>query len=177
MIEGLTTKSNNTVVLPILLGRGLRFSGTKGPPGPRGKPGPIGPKGAKGDQGMIGSKGVKGDLGGFGQKGAKGDVGSKGAKGDSIALPRIVVAPINQTVLENNVATFICEAVGNPIPSVKFIRNNKTMDERYKRIGEGMLQIVNVTTKDEGEIICIAKSVLGEDKRKVKLSLLGMYHF
>lgn len=176
-MESLIAKSNNTVVLPILLGSGLRFSGTRGSPGPRGKPGPMGPKGAKGDRGMIGSTGVKGEQGGFGQKGAKGEMGSKGAKGDSIAVPRIVVSPEDQTVLENNVATFVCEAVGNPIPMVKFVRKNKTMDERYKRIGEGMLEIANVTKDDEGDIICIAKSVLGEDKRKVKLGVLGMYPF
>ena len=50
---------------------------------------------------------------------------------------------------------------------------NKTGGSRYKTIGEGMLQITNLTMKDEREIYCIAKSVLGKDRRKVKLTVLG----
>ena len=175
MMRSLTARSNNTVIMPVLIGGGIKLTGPRGKPGPRGKSGPIGPKGAKGDQGMNGSKGQKGDRGDFGQKGDKGERGLKGEKGDSIEIPRIVVQPVNQTVLEGNVATFVCEAIGNPSPVVKVTRNNKTMDGRYRRLGEGMLEIINVTKEDEGDIICSARSVLGEERKKAKLTVLGIH--
>ena len=175
MLQVLTAKSNNTVILPLLIRDGMSIPGTIGLPGPRGKPGPIGPKGARGDRGIIGVRGEKGDKGSIGQKGAKGEHGTKGAKGESISEPQIVIPPGDQKVLEKSTATFSCNGVGNPIPKVKIMPTNKTVDSRYKKIGEGMLQITNVTAKDEGEIQCIAKSVLGEDRRKAKLTVLGKF--
>jgi len=172
MLQTLTAKSNNTVILSLLIRDGMRIHGTIGLPGPRGKPGPIGPKGARGDRGIIGVRGEKGDKGSIGQKGAKGEHGTKGAKGDSISEPQIVIPPGDQKVLEKSTATFSCYGVGYPIPNVTIMPTNKTVDSRYKTIGEGMLQITNVTAKDEGEIQCIAKSVLGEDRRKAKLTVL-----
>jgi len=57
MLQTLTAKSNNTVILSLLIRDGMRIHGTIGLPGPRGKPGPIGPKGARGDRGIIGVTG------------------------------------------------------------------------------------------------------------------------
>ena len=173
MLQALTVKSNNTIILPLLIRDGMRIPGTIGLPGPRGKPGPIGPKGAKGDRGVIGVKGIKGDKGSIGQKGTKGNHGAKGDKGDSISEPQIVIPPGDQSVLEKTTATFTCAAVGHPTPKVTILPTNKTVDSRYKTMGEGTLEITNVTTNDKGDIQCVAKSVLGEDTRKAKLTVLG----
>ena len=173
-VQALASGSNSTVVL---IGSDIQAPGKTGLPGPRGKPGPIGPKGVKGDQGVIGVKGIKGDKGYIGQKGTKGERGTKGAKGDSLSEPQILVPPEDQKVLEKSTATFICSAMGYPTPKVTIMPTNTTVDSRFKTIGEGMLQITNVTAEDEGEIQCIAKSVLGEDSRKAKLTVLGKLHW
>ena len=179
-MDRLTAKTNNTVILPILLGSAAGNPGPKGPPGrrgPRGKAGPIGQKGMKGDDGKTGPKGAKGDQGKFGKKGQKGERGIKGSKGDSIAVPKIVLPPGDLTVVKNRAATFVCKAVGHPTPTIELVRKRKPMDARYKKPGEGMLEIVNVQEEDEGEIECIAKSVLGEDRKTARLKVLGMFQY
>ena len=152
--------------------------GNKGERGRRGKPGPIGIHGIKGDPGRIGmpgSRGADGKVGAKGEKGDRGDRGLTGIKGESVAVPKITVPPSDQTVVSPGTATFSCEATGNPKPTVTILPKGKKMDERYKDIGEGMLEISNVTSQDHGEIECTAKSVIGEDRKKADLKVLGEY--
>ena len=179
-MEKLTAGINGTVIVPVILSDKTGRPGPKGPPGdrgPKGKAGPVGPvgpKGMKGDQGQMGRQGAHGDQGKAGEKGEKGEGGLKGHKGDSVSVPMVVTPPQSQTVVENGVATFTCKAIGNPLPDVKLTRPNKTMDERYKKVGKGMLEITDVQYEDDGEVLCSAKSALGEDRRKAKLTVLGM---
>ena len=190
---------NGTMFVPVLL-RGA--PGPKGPPGKegphgprgpqghagpkgnegergrRGKPGPMGIHGIKGDPGSIGMRGPRGadgKVGAEGQKGDRGERGLTGMKGESVAVPKITVPPNDQTVVSPGTATFSCEAKGNPKPILTIQPKGKMMDKRYKEIGEGMLEISNVTSQDHGEIECIAKSVIGEDRKKGDLKVLGEY--
>ena len=175
---------NTSLVVPVYLrGRpGLPGpkgpSGTTGPPGNRGKPGPMGPNGLKGDQGHTGHPGLqgsKGDPGIMGRKGEMGMKGVKGKKGDSISPPKITVHPQDQKVLENDSATVTCEASGNPYPVIRLTPVNRTMDARYKRIGDGNIEIRGVQPKDQGNISCIAENILGKDVSTAWLEVLGNF--
>ena len=152
--------------------------GRPGPPGNIGKPGPIGPRGLKGDHGLIGYTGLKGSKGEPGIKGNNGAIGQKGAKGqkgDSASLPKITVHPRDQTILENDIATFTCKATGNPEPVIQLVPMNRTMDARYKKTGNGNLEIEDIQLEDQGNISCIAKSVLGKDISVAWLEVSGKY--
>ena len=167
---------NTSLVVPVYL-RGK--PGPKGPagavglPGYRGKPGPIGPRGLKGDQGTSGPTGPQGSKGDPGLKGRSGEKGQKGVKGDSVSVPKITTHPQSQAVLKSDSATFTCAATGNPKPVIQLARLNGTMDTRYKKIGNGMLEIENVRPEDEGKLTCVAKSVLGKDVSTAMLEVLG----
>ena len=153
--------------------------GAKGKKGSVGKSGPMGIKGAKGDPGklgMPGPRGADGRIGIKGQKGNRGERGLTGIKGESVAVPKITVPPSDQTVVSPGTATFHCEATGNPKPIVTIQPKVKHMDKRYKEIGEGMLQVSNVIFQDQGEIECVARSVIGEDRKRADLKVLGEYY-
>ena len=170
---------NSSVVIPVHM-RGP--PGPKGPPGSRGirgKAGPRGLQGMKGDPGVSGPngpRGPKGSMGLKGMKGDKGDTGQKGNKGQSIELPHITVPPRDQTVISSGTATFTCEASGHPRPKISLVATrNQKVDERFKVIGEGMLEIRNVSYSDRGQISCIAKSLLGETEKNVTLEVQGRF--
>ena len=169
---------NGSIVIPVHM-RGP--PGPKGPPGARGirgKAGPQGLRGMKGDPGVtgpIGPRGPKGSMGLKGMKGDKGDRGQKGDKGQSIQPPHITVPPRDQTVIASGTATFTCEASGHPPPRISLVARNQKMDERFKVIGEGMLEINNVSYGDRGQISCIAKSILGKTEKNVTLEVLGRF--
>eukprot|EP00112_Aurelia_sp_Birch-Aquarium-sp1_P014951 Seg3268.1 transcript_id=Seg3268.1/GoldUCD/mRNA.D3Y31 product=Hemicentin-1 protein_id=Seg3268.1/GoldUCD/D3Y31 len=185
---------NGTMFVPVLL-KGA--PGPRGPPGKegpqghtglkgkggergrRGKPGPMGLHGIKGEPGSIGMPGPRGAHGKVGAKGEKGDRGERGItgmKGESVAVPKITAPPSDQTVVSPGTATFTCEATGNPKPIVTILAKGRKIDKRYKDIGEGMLEVSNVTFQDHGEIECVAKSVIGEDRKKADLKVLVKAH-
>ena len=139
----------------------------------------MGMKGTKGDPGQIGMpgpRGIDGKIGAKGEKGDRGERGLTGMKGESVAVPKITVPPSDQTIVSPGTATFSCEANGNPKPIVTIQPKGKQMDNRYKEIGEGILQVTNATFQDQGEIECVAKSVIGEDRRRADLKVLGEYY-
>ncbi len=150
--------------------------GEKGKPGARGKRGKAGPRGLKGDNGDIGLKGDAGMIGRTGEKGQKGNKGhqgSKGERGGTVAVPKIIAAPVNQTVLSPGQATFTCEATGSPKPQVALVPKGKVKDSRYETFDEGTLSIRNVMLTDKGAIECIAKNALGEERRTAYLFVNG----
>eukprot|EP00794_Sanderia_malayensis_P015311 gene15311-16888_t len=163
-------------------------SGEKGQSGPRGRPGKAGPRGIKGEKGdagktgqrgALGQKGAKGEgrkgnagpVGPRGRQGQKGQKGARGERGISVAAPKITVAPVSVTVLSTGRATFTCRATGNPKPTVSLVPKGKKMDGRYETAGEGNLAIKNVMLTDRGAIECVAKSVLGEDRKTAYLNV------
>eukprot|EP00795_Rhopilema_esculentum_P007113 gene7113-12766_t len=155
-------------------------SGPSGHKGRRGKAGPMGFNGSKGDSGMTGLKGAKGEKGNRGSQGrdgGRGPQGIKGNKGESIAVPKITTPPKNQTVIAGNIATFTCEATGSPVPEISLMPVEKNLiNRRYKWVGDGMLMIENAKSTDDGELICVAKSVIGEDSMIASLKVNCEYH-
>ncbi len=172
----LTTTDNKTLGAILTLRGPPGEKGQSGARGRRGKSGPRGIKGDKGDNGLkgdIGPVGASGRTGAKGQKGAKGVAGLKGSKGDQVEVPKINAPPANQTVLLPGHATFTCEASGNPKPEISLIPKGKNKDSRYETFGEGTLSINNVKFADRGVIECVAKSVLGEDRKSANLIVNG----
>eukprot|EP00794_Sanderia_malayensis_P006842 gene6842-7610_t len=146
--------------------------GSNGGRGPRGKAGPRGYKGNKGDPGVRGPRGPVGDRGDIGPRGHPGRKGEKGQKGRSVAAPKIITPPANQTVLSSGYATFTCEAIGNPEPEVILqLKGKNWINKRYERIAKGMLAINDVQFADRGIVECIAKSTIGEDRRLAHLTV------
>ena len=43
-------------------------------------------------------------------------------------LPSLITRPVNQTVVEGDQATFHCAATGNPTPTIKWIKDGKTVE-------------------------------------------------
>lgn len=46
-----------------------------------------------------------------------------------LVLPSLITKPSNQTLTENELLTFHCTAIGNPVPKIKWIKDGKTIDE------------------------------------------------
>ena len=167
---------NGSVIIPVKIRGPPGPKGVPGSRGKRGKAGPRGLKGSKGDPGRTGPTGPKGLRGPEGPQGVKGDRGERGPqglKGESLAAPKIIVAPKDLTVTASQTATFTCEATGNPRPQISLVFKNKKIDERFKKIGEGLIEIRNVKYEDRGQISCIAKSILGQEEKIATLEVQG----
>ena len=142
----------------------------KGERGPRGKAGPRGFKGemgSKGDRGAVGAQGLRGADGMIGQKGQKGD---RGPRGRSIERPKVVTKLGLEVIKqESSNLTLICEATGNPTPTIRWEVDKRKVDSRYTFPVKGGLSISNINRSDEGRLQCIAENILGNDAIETNL--------
>jgi len=123
----------------------------------------MGIEGSRGEPGPKGSTGIKG------QKGAAGHPGPKGDAGESISAPEVIVSPTSLTVTQNQTATFVCSADGNPRPSVSWSKISGT-GKGGNEDGQGnKLRIRSAGYNDSGSYACTATNVLGKAKKVVKL--------
>ena len=89
---------------------------------------------------------------------------------------------MNDTAIEVNEGTNItltCEAIGDPMPSLMWIRttegfsNRGSMDNRTVLTENDSvsvnLTIRNATREDTGEYVCTANNCVGNDSRSVKI--------
>lgn len=86
--------------------------------------------------------------------------------------PKITVAPTDQKVLENNVASFFCRASGNPTPRVFWRRGGKRVAESHQRYtvwpqtpggGASVLRIdPSKPRRDDGVFECVADNDIGD---------------
>ncbi|KAJ7378795.1 Roundabout 1 [Desmophyllum pertusum] len=143
--------------------------GRRGRPGYTGSPGKHGPPGP---QGPPGPKGIRGIQGIQGPPGPKGPTGSKGVPGKSISAPSIVAPPMSMVVNETGTASFQCEAEGNPLPKVRWLKQNSSLlaDKRVVP-SRGGLMITDVTSQDDGMYTCVASNILGVMTSSAKLSV------
>ena len=83
-----------------------------------------------------------------------------------IDIPRITAHPQNVTKKEGDNATFICNAMGNPVPKISW---NKRGSPLSNNSGVGLsannihLTIKNVKRVDGGEYRCLATNSLGNE--------------
>ena len=146
--------------------------GRRGRPGPRGSPGKHGPPGPTGPQGTKGNQGPQGIQG---PPGPQGPQGPKGDPGKSITAPSIVVPPMSMVVVnESGTASFQCEAEGNPVPEITWLKQNSSLPADKRVVpSHGGLMITDVTSQDKGRYTCVARNILGEVTSSATLSVQG----
>ena len=145
--------------------------GRRGRPGYTGSPGKHGPPGLQGPPGPQGTLGIQGPPG---PQGDSGPPGPRGDPGDSISAPSILAPPMSMVVNETGTASFQCEAKGNPVPKVTWLKKNSSLlaDKRVVP-SRGGLMITDVTSQDDGMYTCIASNILGVMTSSAKLSVQG----
>ena len=122
-----------------------------------------GPQGPQGTQGIQGPPGPKGDQG---PKGPEGD------PGESISVPSVVSPPPSMVVNETDVASLQCDAKGNPVPQITWLKENTSVaaDKRIVQSGGGIM-IKDVKSHDGGMYTCVASNILGLVKTSATLTV------
>ncbi|XP_054034254.1 muscle, skeletal receptor tyrosine-protein kinase isoform X3 [Dryobates pubescens] len=77
--------------------------------------------------------------------------------------PKITRPPINVEIIEGLKAVLPCTTMGNPKPSVSWIKGDTVVKEnaRIAVLDSGNLRIHNVQREDAGQYRCVAKNSLG----------------
>ncbi|XP_027664289.2 muscle, skeletal receptor tyrosine-protein kinase isoform X5 [Falco biarmicus] len=77
--------------------------------------------------------------------------------------PKITRPPINVEIIEGLKAVLPCTTMGNPKPSVSWIKGETVLKEnaRIAILDSGNLRIHNVQREDAGQYRCVAKNSLG----------------
>ncbi|XP_049640541.1 muscle, skeletal receptor tyrosine-protein kinase isoform X3 [Suncus etruscus] len=83
--------------------------------------------------------------------------------------PKITRPPINVKIIEGLKAVLPCTTMGNPKPSVSWIKGDSALREnsRIAILESGSLRIHNVQKEDAGHYRCVAKNSLGTAYSKV----------
>ncbi|XP_010363869.1 muscle, skeletal receptor tyrosine-protein kinase isoform X2 [Rhinopithecus roxellana] len=83
--------------------------------------------------------------------------------------PKITRPPINVKIIEGLKAVLPCTTMGNPKPSVSWIKGDSPLREnsRIAVLESGSLRIHNVQKEDAGQYRCVAKNSLGTAYSKV----------
>lgn len=99
----------------------------------------------------------------------------KGDPGEPISLPEVIISPNNQTVGENQTATFYCSASGNPTPTLIWSKVKGSLTEGNARSDKnsGRLEVSHATFNDSGGYICTAVNILGKEEKIAKLLVEG----
>ncbi|XP_066565632.1 immunoglobulin superfamily member 10 [Amia ocellicauda] len=101
---------------------------------------------------------------------------------DQPSKPRIVGGnAASFTVLSNSDAFLPCEAIGNPAPTLSWIKVSSgttlTMKakrgNRFEMFKNGTLSIQNANIQDRGQYLCLAENRHGSDKLLVTLSVVA----
>ncbi|XP_046984365.1 neogenin [Schistocerca americana] len=80
-----------------------------------------------------------------------------------VTPPVFVALPRPSVVIAGSTVTLDCAAVGNPNPSIVWLKDGiaidmSNLDSRFQKIGQGSLQISNVQEADEGTYQCRAEN-------------------
>ncbi|XP_078007854.1 muscle, skeletal receptor tyrosine protein kinase-like [Phascolarctos cinereus] len=93
--------------------------------------------------------------------------------------PKITRPPINVKIIEGLKAVLPCTTMGNPKPSVSWIKGDTILREnaRIAILESGSLRIHNVQREDAGHYRCVAKNSLGTAYSKlVMLEVEGEFY-
>ena len=139
--------------------------------------GPAGPKGANGDRGIQGPPGERGYNGTKGDRGAPGPRGIKGDPGDVMkskdAPPKITTHPPKIIFINEGAnLTLNCTAIGYPLPSVVWLKDNTTLlgTLLFPKRGKGMrLHFRKMTYDEKGRYTCVARNSVGMASFAVKI--------
>lgn len=76
--------------------------------------------------------------------------------------PFFLVIPLNQTILTDQTAEFICRAGGDPVPEILWHRNDSKLPiGRGHILNDKSLHIERVSIQDQGTYICEAANSVG----------------
>ncbi|XP_050617392.1 muscle, skeletal receptor tyrosine-protein kinase isoform X4 [Macaca thibetana thibetana] len=83
--------------------------------------------------------------------------------------PKITRPPINVKIIEGLKAVLPCTTMGNPKPSVSWIKGDSPLRENSRTavLESGSLRIHNIQKEDAGQYRCVAKNSLGTAYSKV----------
>ena len=70
-----------------------------------------------------------------------------------VVPPRLTIEPSDQTITENDDVTFYCTAIGNPVPKITWIKDEKT-------VGQGDSLSIKALRDDSGKYWCSADNGL-----------------
>ncbi|CAG0880475.1 unnamed protein product [Darwinula stevensoni] len=81
--------------------------------------------------------------------------------------PIIQMGPGNQTLPVGYEAILPCQAIGSPIPSIRWLKDNipisgASVNSRFSILDTGTLRIIDLLEEDSGEYRCVASSASGE---------------
>lgn len=103
--------------------------------------------------------------------------------------PRIILQVIDVTRNETSNAEFICQAIGEPFPNIRWYFNGNMIDlsdsSKYSSLSVvinyldgttiSFLVIINALSSDVGTYTCEAENVIGSDQTHGILTVNGMY--
>lgn len=95
--------------------------------------------------------------------------------------PLIVVKPENTACPYNKRAVFICEAIGRPTPTARWLKNGREVPDgaryRVESLQEGVFKFIikEVWDIDAGDYVCEVLNVFGVDSAQVTLKVLGIF--
>lgn len=79
----------------------------------------------------------------------------------SLALPTVIVKPKQIATYEGNDVSVVCNATGNPKPSIKWRRVIKKLPSNARVENNGKLVLTNMQKIDGGLYQCIAENPVG----------------
>ncbi|XP_026722415.1 muscle, skeletal receptor tyrosine-protein kinase isoform X2 [Athene cunicularia] len=91
--------------------------------------------------------------------------------------PKITRPPINVEIIEGLKAVLPCTTLGNPKPSVSWIKGETVVKEnaRIAVLDSGNLRIHNVQREDAGQYRCVAKNSLGTAYSKPAMVVVEVF--
>ncbi|XP_074788458.1 muscle, skeletal receptor tyrosine-protein kinase isoform X2 [Athene noctua] len=91
--------------------------------------------------------------------------------------PKITRPPINVEIIEGLKAVLPCTTMGNPKPSVSWIKGETVVKEnaRIAVLDSGNLRIHNVQREDAGQYRCVAKNSLGTAYSKPAMVVVEVF--
>ncbi|XP_026287667.1 netrin receptor DCC isoform X2 [Frankliniella occidentalis] len=83
--------------------------------------------------------------------------------GESIMAPVFIATPRSTEVMAGKNVTLDCAANGNPRPEISWLKDGITidmahLDSRFRKVGTGSLQVLNVEESDAGDYQCRAEN-------------------
>uniref|UniRef100_A0A8C6RZD4 Immunoglobulin superfamily member 10 n=1 Tax=Nannospalax galili TaxID=1026970 RepID=A0A8C6RZD4_NANGA len=100
---------------------------------------------------------------------------------NTLKRPRIIGGKAASFTIPANSDAFLpCEAVGNPLPTIRWTRvssglelSQRTQQSRFHVLPNGTLSIQKVGVQDRGQYLCSASNPLGTDRLHVTLSVVS----
>ena len=89
----------------------------------------------------------------------------------------IIQKPSSVVVEEGHKVSLVCQATGQPTPTVTWRKAVGHMSNERSRVLNGRLEITSVTKTDGGDYICLAKNFLNEDSAHTQVIVLEKLKF